>query len=414
MTRTIFGAFALSLGFVGAASSAELRMSWWGGDGRHVATQEALKYCGGKLGHSVKPEFAGFEGYLERLSTQLAGRTEADILQVDWPWLHQFSRDGSGFADLRELADSIDLDQWNEGQLAPVTLNGKLNGAPVSVTGAIPFFNVEAFRRHGLDLPKTWEDLAAAARVMNPEGAWPYDATKVILMFTIESLTAQASGLEFVDPETGEIAWTKEDLVKALNHYRWMVDQGILRPWRTAAAVGNVEVFDDPAWGEGRVGGTLFWDSTYSKFNDPIREGHLEPVPPMRIEGAKTDGLYKKPSMVFAVSRNSRDPKAAAQVIDCLLNDPEAIRILGVSRGLPASAVARRTLEEAGQLGAANVEAARIVAEATGPAMSPLIEHPAVQEVFLTNIEEFAYGRVTAEEAADRILSDLRRALRRL
>ena len=84
MTRTIFGAFALSLGFVGAASAAELRMSWWGGDGRHVATQEALKYCGGKLGHSVKPEFAGFEGYLERLSTQLAGRIQ-EMLELHFP-----------------------------------------------------------------------------------------------------------------------------------------------------------------------------------------------------------------------------------------------------------------------------------------------------------------------------------------
>ena len=414
MMKRIVSALALGVGCVGAASAAELRMSWWGGDGRHIATQKALEHCGGKLGHKVKPEFTGFEGYLERLSTQLAGGTEADVMQVDWPWLQQFSRDDAGFADLNQYAETIDLSQWGADKLAPATINGKLNGAPVSMTGAIYFFNQQVFETYGLSLPGSWEDLAAAAKAMNPDGAYPLDAAKVILTFMVESFAAQSSGVEFVDPATGEPAWTQQDLVTALNHYQWMVDQGIVRPWRMAAAAGNIEIFDDPAWGEGKIGGTMFWDSTYSKFNDPIRAGRLAPVPPLRIAGAKMDGVYKKPSMLFAVSKNSRDPKAAASVIDCLLNDPEAVLILGDSRGLPASAVALQTLDAAGRLGAPNVEAARIVAEASGPVMSPLIEHPAVQEILRNAIEEFAYGRLTAEEAADQILNDLRRALRRL
>ena len=39
-------------------------MSWWGGDARHVATQEALKLCGAKLGHTIKPEFTGWRSDL--------------------------------------------------------------------------------------------------------------------------------------------------------------------------------------------------------------------------------------------------------------------------------------------------------------------------------------------------------------
>ena len=356
----------------------------------------------------------GFEGYLERLTTQMAGGTEADIVQIDWPWLYQFSRDGQGFADLKDYADVIDLTQWSKEQLAPAIYGDHLNGLPVSVTGAVWYFNDAAFTSRGLDVPKTWDDLAVAAKKMNDEGAYPFDATKVILMFMIESFAAQASGKEFVNAETGEIAWTAEDLTRALNQYQWMLDEGIVRPWKQAAASGNIEIFDDPSWAGGKIGGTYFWNSTYAKFNDPLKEGKLVPVPPLRIEGAETDGIYRKPSMLFAVSKHSKDPKAAASVVNCLLNDPEAIAILADTRGLPASAIGLKTLNDAGKIRPEQQEAARIVSAATGPVMSPLIEHPAVQEVLRDTIEEFAYGQLTAEEAAENILSGLERALRRM
>lgn len=412
-TKTLTAALALSLATT-SAMAADLRMSWWGGDGRHVATQKALDYCTGKLKHSVKAEFMGFEGYLEKLTTQMAGGTEPDIIQVDWPWLHQFSRDGAGFADLSQHADALDLKQWNESQLAPATMGGKLNGVPVSVTGATYYFNTELYEKAGLSVPKSWDDLAAAAKVMNPQGLYPFDSSRVILMLMVEAFAAQISGKDFVEPGTTKLAWTAEDLTAALKHYQWMVDQGIVRSAKTVAGAGNVEIFDDPAWGSGKIGGTFFWDSTYSKYNDPLTVGKLAPAVPLRIEGAKFDGVYKKPSMLFAVSKRSKDPKAAAEVVNCLLNDKEAILILGDSRGLPASAIARQTLEEAGKLTPERVDASKIVAKATGPVMSPLLEHPSVQEVIRDTTEEFAYGQMSAEEAGEAMAEGLERVLSRL
>ncbi len=416
--KSILAALSLSLAAsvvaTSVASAADLRMSWWGGDGRHVATQKALDYCTTKTGHKVKPEFMGFEGYLEKLTTQMAGSTEADIVQVDWPWLFQFSKDGGGFADLKQFAGELDLTQWNDSQLAPAIIDGKLNGVPVSVTGATYYFNDEIYKKAGLETPKSWEDMAAAAKKLNPDGIYPFDSSRVILMLMVEAFAAQISGKEFVKPGTNELDWTAEDIAGALKHYQWMVDNGIVRSAKDVAGVGNVEIFDDPAWGSGKIGGTFFWDSTYSKYDDPLKVGSLVPAAPLKIEGAKFDGVYKKPSMVFAISKHSKDPKASAQVINCLLNDKDAILILGDSRGLPASAIGKSTLEGAGKLTPERLNGAKIVADATGPVMSPLIEHPSVQEVFKDVIEQFAYGQLTAEEAGEEMVDDLGRALRRL
>ena len=411
--KTTLTALALVLA-ASAASSADLRMSWWGGDGRHVATQEALKLCGAKFGHVIKPEFTGWQGHGEKVTTQLAGGTEADIMQINWPWLHQFSRDGSGFADLREFSDQIDLSQWTEEQLAGGTMNGKLNGIPVSVTGRVFYFNDAAFQKAGLPMPTSWADLAAAAKVMNAEDAYPFDAAKLNAIFIVSLAATQATGKDMIDPATGEIAWSEADLVAALNFYQSLVDQGVIRAWKDAVAVGNVELVDDPAWAEGRIGGSYEWDSTYAKYADPLKEGKLVPVPPFQVEGATTDGVYKKPSMVFSISKNSRNPQAAAEIVNCLLNDPEAVLILGDTRGLPASAVALKTLTDAGKLSPELIAATEIVATSTGPAVSPVNEHPAVRDAFQSAIEEFAYGQVTAEEAAAMIIKDVQRATARM
>jgi oligogalacturonide transport system substrate-binding protein len=411
--KTTLTALALVLA-ASAASSAELRMSWWGGDGRHVATQEALKVCGAKFGHVVKPEFTGWQGHGEKVTTQLAGGTEADIMQINWPWLHQFSRDGSGFADLREFAGQIDLSQWTEEQLAGGTMNGKLNGIPVSVTGRVFYFNDAAFQKAGLATPTSWADLAAAAKVMNADDAYPFDAAKLNAIFIVSLAATQATGKDMIDPATGEIAWSEADLVAALNFYQSLVDQGVIRAWKDAVAVGNVELFDDPAWAEGRIGGSYEWDSTYAKYADPLKEGKLVPVPPFQVEGATTDGVYKKPSMVFSISKNSKNPQAAAEIVNCLLNDPEAVLILGDSRGLPASAIALETLTDAGKLSPEMIAATDIVARSTGPAVSPANEHPAVRDAFQSAIEEFAYGQVTAEDAAAMIIKDVQRATARM
>jgi oligogalacturonide transport system substrate-binding protein len=75
-----------------------LRFSWWGGSGRHEATLKALRLFEEKNpGVKIKAEYMGFNGYLERLTTQIAGGAEPDVMQINWAWLSMFSKRGNGF-----------------------------------------------------------------------------------------------------------------------------------------------------------------------------------------------------------------------------------------------------------------------------------------------------------------------------
>ncbi|MFN3662255.1 ABC transporter substrate-binding protein [Yoonia sp.] len=398
------------------AQAETLRMSWWGGDARHAQTQEALNHCGPKLGHEVAAEFTGWSGHQERITTQIAGRTEADIMQINWPWLPLFSREGDGFADLRDYADIIDLSQFTEAQLSGGEMNGVLNGIPVSTTGRVYFFNKTTFDKVGLPIPQTWDDVIAAAPVFREqlgEDHYPFEAAGLNAIFLVSGAVTQATGKDLIDNETMTVAWTEEELLEGIRFYENLVESGAIRSWRQVAGEGNIELFEMRPWSDGRIAGTFEWDSAYAKYADPLgADQELVPVPMLTIEGAVTEGTYSKPSMLFSISRHSQHPEAAAEIIDCLLNDPEAIEILGDSRGVPASKVAFDLLQD-GDLINENVAAANaLVLNGSGPVVSPFNEHPRVRDAFADNLEGVAYGQISAEDAAADIISSINRALR--
>jgi len=117
------------------AQPVELRMSWWGGNSRHQATLKALDAF--EKSHpdiKVKAEYTGWDGHLSRLTTQMASGTEPDVMQTNWPWLIIFSKNGDGYYDLDKLKAELDLSQYQAQDLQSTTINGKLNGLPVSAS----------------------------------------------------------------------------------------------------------------------------------------------------------------------------------------------------------------------------------------------------------------------------------------
>ena len=401
LATVAYGALALGT----AAQAAELRMAWWGGESRHVATQKAIAACGEKHGHTVKGEFTGFDGYLEKLTTQMAGKTEADIIQVNWPWLPLFSKNGDGFADLRKFK-AIDLSNWSEADLSAGSMNGVLQGLSVSTTGRVFFFNATTFEKAGVAIPKSWDEFfGATATIKEKLGKdyYTFNAVKETAQLLTTLAVVQKTGKDLVDPATNRVAWTPEELSEGISFLGKLVETGAIRSQKEEAADGNVNLFEKPAWADGKVAGSYEWDSTYSKYADPLKDGQvLKPVAMLKLPDAVTEGVYRKPSMVFSISKNSKDPEAAAQIVNCLLNEPEGIDALGTSRGLPASKAAAARLDDKGEpeVRAANA----IVVAASGPAVSPFNEHPEVRAAFIDTLEEYAYGQLTADEAAAQII----------
>ncbi|SFR19598.1 ABC transporter substrate-binding protein [Poseidonocella sedimentorum] len=400
---------------VTSAGAEDLRMSWWGGDSRHAATQAALEACGAKHGHTISPEYTGWSGHFEKLTTQIAGRTEADLMQVNWPWLSFYSADGGGLADLNKFSDTIDLSNWEASQIEAGTMNGALNGLPVSTTGRLFAFNKTTWDAAGLDLPTTWDELLAAGPVFKEklgEDYYPFEAAALDAALIMTLYGTQRSGNPLIDPKTNSIAWSKDDFVSAIEFYGQLVDSGVIPAWQDVASAGNVPLHENPKWAAGKIAGTYQWDSTYFKISDPLGEDQeLVYVDLLGQAGMKTPGIYRKASMVFSISANSDKQQAAAEVLNCLLNEPEGVSALGSTRGVPASATAREQLLSADAIQPIQIEAQAKVIEAEGPGIHPMMEFPSVRSAMQDNLELFAYGELDASEAADEMIMAIEEAL---
>ncbi|MGL6218338.1 MAG: extracellular solute-binding protein, partial [Lacrimispora sphenoides] len=81
----------------------ELKFSWWGGDTRHAATEEAIKAFEAKYPNiKVTPEYGAWTGWEEKQSLNILGGNAADVMQINWNWIESYSQGGTAFANLED------------------------------------------------------------------------------------------------------------------------------------------------------------------------------------------------------------------------------------------------------------------------------------------------------------------------
>ena len=154
---------ALALTAVCALAEGSLTFSWWGGDARHEATQQAVEAFKAATGIDVQCTYSAWSGWEDKMSQYFASDSAFDVNQINWNWLYSFTNaDGSSkFYDLNQVADIIDLSQFDEKALAQCTIDGKLLAIPVAMTGRIFYWNKTTFEKAGLATPITLEELMA-------------------------------------------------------------------------------------------------------------------------------------------------------------------------------------------------------------------------------------------------------------
>ena len=78
-----------------------MTISWWGGDSRHEAYQNAIKeFQAEHTNITIEPTFAAWSGWEEKMAAAFIAGNAQDVCQVNWNWLYNYSADGSKFVDL--------------------------------------------------------------------------------------------------------------------------------------------------------------------------------------------------------------------------------------------------------------------------------------------------------------------------
>lgn len=412
---------AAAIGMTSQLQAEELRMSWWGGNSRHEATNEAVKlFEKANPSIQVRTEYTGWGGHLERLTTQIAGNTEPDVMQTNWNWMPIFSKSGTGFMDLNNYKKELDLSQFDKSALSAGTVNGHLNGIPISMAARIFYFNKDVWEKAGLPFPSSWDDLMAAGPVFKEKLGDKYyplvlEARDILAMN--RSFMVQKYGIPFINEKTHKLQYSKAQMKEFFQMYADMVKNHVVPSSKYIASFGAANLYENRPWINGEWAGLYMWNSAINKYNDNLK-------PPMKLElgnyprlaNAKDAGLFYKPAQMFSIGKNSKHPEDAAKLINFLLNDPAGFKAMGLARGVPLSKVARAALVQDGIIKDSDLSVAGLAQINDLPkdmTTSPYFENPQLVGVFQEMVEEMDQGSTSVDEAADDFIKQGNRILRR-
>lgn len=421
LSTLVTSTLALSATSAFAAENVDLRMSWWGGNSRHQVTLKALEaFHKAHPDITVKAEYTGWDGHMSRMTTQIAGRTEPDVMQTNWNWLPIFSKKGDGFYDLNKLGNIIDLKQFDAKELQSTTVDGKLNGIPVSVTARVFYYNDETWKKAGVEYPKTWDELMAAGKVFNEKLGKQY--YPVVLehqdtLALLNSYMVQKYNIPAINEQTKKFSYTKAQWVEFFGMYKKLIDSHVMPDTKYYASFGKSNMYEMKPWIEGEWGGTYMWNTTIPKYSDNLR-------PPAKLElgaypmlpGATDAGLFFKPALMLSISRATRHPEQAAQLVNFLLNSKEGVQALGLERGVPLSKAAVAELTADGVIKDNDPAVTGLKLAQSLPttlSVSPYFDDPQIVSQFGTTLQYIDYGKMSVEEAAQDFERQTDRILRR-
>ena len=402
-----------------------LRFCWWGGAARHQATLKAIAaFESRNPGVKIKAEYMGFLGYLERLTTQIAGGSEPDVMQINWAWLAMFSKRGKGFTDLTPYRPLLSLEQFGEDELRSGMVAGHLNALPVSYTARILLWNQAAFERAGVPLPRTWDDLFAAGPVFKRklgEQAYPLDGELYDMLLLSQAYIHQKHGTPYIAAARAQVVMSAQAALEWVQVYRRVVDQHVATPLPFRASLGGAEkpTEQQPDWVVGNWAGTFTWDSVIglrASTLDKQQKLALGDFP--TLPEAKNSGMFGRPALMYAVGRNCKQPELAARLVAFLLTDPQAAGLLGRTRGVPAARAPFEALLRENKLPPLELKAyEQIKAQRQAGRIdlpSPLFEHARMQKFIREVFETVAYRKTSDQEAARRLVEDGNALLKRI
>lgn len=416
---------ALAIGLIaqGAmAADVTLRFGWWGGGERHEATLKAIKAFEAKNpGVTIKAEYGGWNGYAEKLTTQIAGGNEPDIMQINWAWISQFSKTGDGFYDLKKSKD-VKLDDFVSESWKSGMVNGKLNALPVSFTARVYLWNKSQWDKAGLPLPKTWDDLLTAGKVFEQKlgkGYYPLDGQLYDRILMSHAYIYQKTGKPWIYPNQPKVALTEAEALDWVKFFNSMVTTGAspTQQYRVSSGGGDSERPTEqmPDWVSGKFAGNYTWDSSFKpRLSTPPKTMNFDVGDFLTMPGAKNSGMFGRPSMMFAVSKNSKNPEMAAKFVSWLLQSSDAAEILGTSRGAPMSKAQMDVLIKQKKFTDLELKAMKQIQATKIDYPSPLMEHNRMQQWVREVFEKVALGKVSEQEAAKMLVDETNAQLRRL
>ncbi|AZR72850.1 ABC transporter substrate-binding protein [Anoxybacter fermentans] len=244
-----------------------------------------------------------------------AKSSEVDVYQIDVIWPGDLAEH---FVDLYEYGAKEVVDQHFPALIENNTVDGRLVAIPWFTDAGLLYYRKDLLEKYGLDVPKTWDELEKAARIIqegerkagNPDFwgfVWQGNAYEGLTCDALEWIASNGGG-SIISPDK-KITINNPNAIEMLERAASWV--GTISP---PGVIGMSEEDARAIWQAGNAAFMRNWPYAYSLGNaeDSAIKGLFDvaPLPAGKSgKGAATLGGWQ-----LAVSKYSKHPEIAADV----------------------------------------------------------------------------------------------------
>lgn len=382
----------------------QLTVFWWGGEKRAELTQKALDLYEEKHpGVTFKTTWQGNSGYYDKLATQAAGGRAPDIFQIDDNALSEYASrnitlDLSGYVARKQ----IDLGRFPES----LAKYGQVNNRTVAIAAAentpAMVYDKTLVTQLGVPAPKTgmsWDALIDwAATITQRTGGKTYGTMDPSADYKALWMWLRQQNKELYDDR--QLGFTAQDLTRWFELWQGARARRAAPPADIIHAANGGDVTKQLVVTK-QAATSFMWSNQVPE----LSKGTNHELAIVAYPG-NPSAQWARASMYWAAYRGTPHRDTVADVIDFLVNDPEAGRILGTERGLNPNRdvlkVVSTTLDATGRIAVAfeTDMAARF-----GPApVPPPKGHGQIRTLLTQAAESVQYGRATPAAAAEQFV----------
>lgn len=318
----------------------ELEISWWGDDARATLFGEVIDLFEEEHPNItvVETPVGSPDDLFNRLATDFAGGgdTAPDVFALGGAKPQEYGELGA-LLDLSTVSDQLDYSNYPDFSLTNALVDDTLYGLPTGGNATAAFINADIFTQAGVDVPEagwTWDDLIDAANEIGSAGltnagGQPIYGLDLRIGDVIGTYAGQVSEVGMYDWD-GALGVDADDIAGWYEIEEQLLAGGGLPDPSVVTANWQLPPDQQP-FTLGQAAVTFGYSNLIGAYSTGGGDVQMM-LPPT---STKISGVALLPSAFWSISAGSKNPAAAAMLVDWFLNEPAAAELVLDTRGVP-------------------------------------------------------------------------------
>jgi len=392
-----------------AAQAQRLSFIWWGSPERADLTQRALNAFQAshpRLG--IDTEYLDWLDYWQRFVALVATRKTPDLIQMDYRYLKLYAENGVLMPLDAYLGGLLDIESFGRQNIDACRIDGRLYGVNLGINSTAAIVDSGSWLAAGVEPPAigtSWEMFGSrcAAFAKGNKQQHRYATSDASGAPNVFESWLRQRGKGLFDRE-GRPGFNTEDAVEWFDYWARLRSFGGCIP-ADLHVLYRQSIQTSPL-----IRGYAALDFAHSNMLPGYQQLTTRPldITAYPVTDGGHPGHYYKPSQMLSIAADSRSAEPAVELANFLVMSPEAVRMLGVDRGIPASSTMRKVLAtQLDKVGQKTLDYIDNLAPLVGPLPPPPPQGAGEFAILFQNIgHEVAFKQLTPKKGGEKLFRE--------